>query len=255
MKICVVGLGTVGEPVARYINKLGFDVCGYDLKKKTLGDITTFTSMESIPLVDVYVVAVPSNNVETVCRKIAEINRECLVSIESTVPVGTCRGLSKTLGLDVLVHCPHRYWVEEPVEHGVRQLRVIGGVNERSLKQGLAFYRKLDIPLHVCSTVEVAELCKIAENAYRFVQIAFAEELWMISEKHKISFDEVRNACNTKWNIEIPEARDGIYGSCLPQDMGFLRLLSNETPLLEGAVLADRNYKAHLRPEKTESGD
>ena len=250
MKICVVGLGTIGEPVARYIRKHGFGVYGYDLKKKSLEDVKTFTSMNNIPPVDVYVVAVSSNSVETVCREIAEKNRECLVSIESTVPVGTCRRLSKTLDLDTLAYCPHRYWAEAPIEHGVCQLRVIGGVDDQSLKKGLDFYKKLDIPIHVCPTVEVAELCKIAENSYRFVQIAFAEELRMICEKHKISFEEVRNACNTKWNTEILEARDGIYGSCLPQDMGFLQLMSTKAPLLEGAILSDRNYKRLLKQEK-----
>jgi UDP-N-acetyl-D-mannosaminuronic acid dehydrogenase len=43
-------------------------------------------------------------------------------------------------------------------------------------------------------------MCKIVENAYRYVQIAFAEELRMICEALGLDFNEVRMACNTKWN-------------------------------------------------------
>ena len=137
--------------------------------------------------------------------------------------------------------------MEEPVDHGVKQLRVIGAINEESLERGLEFYRSLKVPLHVCPTIEIAETCKIAENTYRFVQIAFAEELRMICEEKEIPFDEVRKACNTKWNVEILDARDGIYGSCLPQDIGFLSRLTDHSPLLDGAILTDQNYKKWIK--------
>ena len=243
MKVCVIGLGTIGTPVVKYIHEHGFQVCGYDLIKKPIENVETFTDWEKVPRSDVYVVAVSSDNVEDSCRKISSKGKDSLVSIESTVPVGTCRRISETFDLPTLVHCPHRYWAEESVDHGVKQLRVIGAINEESLERGLEFYRLLKIPLRVCPTIEIAEMCKIAENAYRFVQIAFAEELRMICEEKEIPFDEVRKACNTKWNIEIPEARDGISGSCLPQDIGFLNRLADRSPLLDGAILTDQNYK------------
>jgi len=247
MKVCVIGLGTIGTPVVEYVHEHGFQVCGYDLIKKPIENVEIFTDWEKVPRSDIYVVAVPSDNVENACRKISSKSKDSLVSIESTVPVGTCRRISETFNLQTLVHCPHRYWVEEPVDHGVKQLRVIGAINEESLERGLEFYRSLKVPLHVCPTIEIAETCKIAENTYRFVQIAFAEELLMICEEKEIPFDEVRKACNTKWNIEILDARDGIYGSCLPQDIGFLSRLTDRSPLLDGAILTDQNYKKWIK--------
>jgi UDP-N-acetyl-D-mannosaminuronate dehydrogenase len=99
-----------------------------------------------------------------VCSKISRSNKDALVSIESTVPVGTCRNVAKMYGLMYVVHVPHRYWAKDPVRYGVRQLRVFGALNEESKRIGLDFYKKLDIPLHVCSSIEIAEMCKIVEN-------------------------------------------------------------------------------------------
>jgi UDP-N-acetyl-D-mannosaminuronate dehydrogenase len=243
MRVCVVGLGTIGTPTIRYIQERGFEVVGYDLTERSMDDIKTFADWKKVPKSDVYVVTVSSDNVENACKNISNKNKNPLVSIESTIPVGACRKISKTLNLKTLVHCPHRYWVEDPINHGIRQPRVIGAVNKQSLGRGLEFYKALDIPLHVCPTIETAEMCKIAENAYRFVQIAFSEELRTICEEKGISFDEVREACNTKWNIEILEARDGISGSCLPQDIGYLKSLSESSPLLKGAISTDKIYK------------
>jgi len=223
----------------------GMQTYGYDLVKKSIAGIETYTEWKRVPKPDAYVITVSSDSVEDVCKMISEKDRRSFVSVESTVKVGTCRKISNKFGLRTLVHCPERYWVEEPKTHGVRQLRVIGAINEQSLEKGLEFYRALDIPVHVCSDIEVAEACKITENAYRFVQIAFAEELKRICEDRGIPFEDLRTACNTKWNIQILEARDGIYGSCLPKDTGYLKAMAGNAliPLIEGAIASDEFYK------------
>ncbi len=243
MKVCVLGLGTIGEPTAQHIRKHGFNVYGYDLIKKKLEGIETFVDWQQVPACNVYVITVCSNKVETVCKLIAERDKESFVIIESTVPVGTCRKIAKNYGLINVVHCPHRYWEEDTANHGIKQLRVIGAINQECLEAAHEFYTKLEIPLHVCSSVEVAEICKISENAYRFVQIAFAEELKMICDRNNIPFDETREACNTKWNINILEAREGISGLCLPQDITFLNRLSDNPSVLDGAIVTNHRYK------------
>jgi len=249
MEVCVIGLGTVGAPTASYIQKHGYSVVGYDIAEKSIQDVKTFTEWDNVPQSEVYVVTVSSDSVESVCEEIAEKNKNALILIESTVKVGTCRRISERFGLRLLAHCPHRYWVEDPVNHGVSQLRVIGALNEESLEKSTRFYKRLNIPLHVCSTIEVAEMCKIAENAYRFVHIAFAEELRMICEAQEVSFKDVREACNTKWNTEILEAREGILGTCLPKDIRYLKTLAENTPLIEAAISTDLAYqKKHRRP-------
>ncbi len=249
MKICVIGLGTIGTATIEYIHENGMEVYGYDLIRKSIPSIETYADWELVPKSDIYVVTVSSDSVKDVCKKISKKDKNSLVSIESTVETGTCRKISDELGLRTLVHCPERYWVDDPIAHGIRQLRVIGAINERSLKEGLEFYKALNIPIHVCSSIEVAETCKISENAYRFAQIAFAEELRRICENKSVPFDDLRVACNTKWNIEIPEARNGIYGKCLPKDTRYLRNVSGsvQTPLIQGAILTDEAYKKWIK--------
>jgi len=96
----------------------------------------------------------------------------------------------------------------------------------------------------------VAEMCKIAENAYRYVQIAFAEELKMVCEECGLNFDDVRKACNTKWNIEILEARDGISGHCLPKDIRYVTSLTTFNTLMKGALTVDEQYREWLKNRK-----
>jgi len=265
MKVCVLGLGQVGNPTARYILKKGLEVWGYDTnpiaieKAKEEGILRATRNWYEIPPVDIYVICVSTmlkgdipdlSPIFDVCEKISQkAHSSSLVSIESTIMPGTSKKIyenifSKSINL---VHVPHRYWAEGQARHGVNQLRVIGAINTESLNIGLKFYKDiLEIPLHEVLSIEIAEMSKIAENAYRYVQIAFAEELKMICEEIGLSFNEVRNACNTKWNIEMPEARDGIGGHCLPKDIQHLASLTTYNTILNSAIIVDKEYREWL---------
>jgi nucleotide sugar dehydrogenase len=261
MKVCVLGLGQVGLPTARYSMEKGLEVWGYDMSPASLENarkqgISKVTSVyNEIPPVDVYLICVSTSlkgsipdlsAIFDVSKKIsANTNPSSLISVESTVVPGTCREIYEKIFRKRihLVHVPHRYWAEDPKEHGVNQKRVIGAINKESLSKGLRFYKKiLGVPLHGVFPIEVAEMCKIAENASRYVQIAFAEELRMTCEKLELDFLKVREACNTKWNIEIPEARDGIGGACLPKDTRYLASLTNSNRLLKSAMNLNEKY-------------
>lgn len=259
-KVCVIGLGNVGRPTAHYIHGCGFPVYGYDVdKRKTLesNPITAFSYWSQVPSCDNYIVCVNTNwksrepdmsNVFDVCRKIAtkEKDNKPLVSIESTVAVGTCREVAKIFDKVHLVYVPHRFWAKDQEKHGVVQERVIGALNHESVIKAESLYESLGIPLYPVSCLEVAELVKIAENAYRFVQIAFAEELCLLCERHRFSFDEVRKGANAKWNVNLLEARDGIKGGCLPNDIRYLAYLG-DAPLLLGAMETDKKYVDHIK--------
>ncbi len=97
---------------------------------------------------------------------------------------------------------------------------------------------------------EVAEMCKITENSHRYLQIAFAEELKMMCQKIGVSFDELRAAMNTKWNVDLPEARQGIGRHCLPKD---IRYVTSLTPslMLDSAIKVDQQYREWLAKRKT----
>ena len=265
MKVCVLGLGEIGNPTADYISRKGFETFGYDRSNaavRNAKNIKATSNWNSIPHdeIEVYIVCVSTgllrssrpdmSSIYDVSKRIvSKMRGKPLISIESTVSAGTCIKIYEDIfnkSVD-LVHVPHRYWKENPIEHGVKQLRVIGGIDEKSLERGLNFYRRLDIPVHCVSTIEIAEMSKILENSHRFLQIAFAEELKMICDEMNLDFEELRNACNTKWNIKILEARDGICGHCLPKDIHYLISSCKSNNLLKTAVAIDKKYRRWIR--------
>jgi hypothetical protein len=125
-------------------------------------------------------------------------------------------------------------------------LRVIGALNEGSMKKALDFYNSIEVPLYKLSSLEHAEMVKIVENTDRYLKIAYAEQLKMICDKNELNFAEVRDAANTKWNVEIPEARDGIGKECLPKDIQYLQSLDPSNTLLNAAIQLDECYRKNL---------
>jgi nucleotide sugar dehydrogenase len=270
MKVCVIGLGQIGFPVAKYIAAKGLDVVGYDINPAAvehgieMGKFKATTQWNDIPKADAYVICVTTGQINNqpdlkavfeVAKNVAEkADSKALVAIESTILPGTSQKIfTETFkGKVRLVHAPHRYWADQEDKYGVNQVRVIGGVNQESLDAGMKFYKdQLGIPMHAVSTVEVAEMCKITENSHRYLQIAFAEDLKMMCSRIGMNFDELRGAMNTKWNVDLPEARDGIGRHCLPKD---IRYVTSLTPsiLLDAAMDVDKQYREWLakQPKK-----
>jgi UDP-N-acetyl-D-mannosaminuronate dehydrogenase len=107
----------------------------------------------------------------------------------------------------------------------------------------------LKIPMHPVSSIEVAELTKIIENSHRYLQIAFAEELYLYCKANNISFTELRHSLNTKWNVEILEPRDGIGGHCLPKDTKMFVNSSNtiRSKILQAAMEIDDDYREYIQ--------
>lgn len=263
MKVCIVGLGQIGYPVAQYVKAKGLDTYGYDINAAAVGKaseigVKATNNFKEVPKADAYIISVTTGQTDgcpdltavfDVCRKISkQAASSTLISIESTIVPGTSKKVFKEIFKSKmnLVHVPHRYWADEPEKHGVNQIRVIGAVNPESLKVGLKLYQDtLGIPLHVCPTIEVAEMCKITENSHRYLQIAFAEDLKMLCDKIGVNFEDLRAAMNTKWNVELPEARDGIGRHCLPKDIRYVSSLAPST-LLDAAMKVDEQYRGWL---------
>ena len=99
--------------------------------------------------------------------------------------------------------------------------------------------------MHPVPDIEIAELTKIIENSHRYLQIAFAEELYLYCQANDINFAELRNSLNTKWNVNILEPREGIGGHCLPKDtkMFLNSSKSIKSKIIESALEVDNEYK------------
>jgi UDP-N-acetyl-D-mannosaminuronic acid dehydrogenase len=112
----------------------------------------------------------------------------------------------------------------------------------------------LGIPMHPVTEIEIAEITKVVENAHRYLQIAFAEELYLYCQANNINFPELRDALNTKWNVNILESREGIAGHCLPKDTRMFLQSSTrgKNRILTAAMQVDEDYKryrAKLEPQ------
>jgi UDP-N-acetyl-D-mannosaminuronate dehydrogenase len=99
--------------------------------------------------------------------------------------------------------------------------------------------------MHPVSQIEIAELTKVVENAHRYLQIAFAEEIYLYCQANNINFPELRDALNTKWNVEILEPREGIGGHCLPKDTKMFLESSKgiRSKILDAAMEVDNDYR------------
>src|SRR5215210_1922393 len=284
-KVLIIGLGQLGLPVAKFIKEQeGFDVYGYDISSKAMDRAHTTAGIKkatNFSDFDVYILCISTHRpddmfspqIEGLLSIVDKISKEAkngaLVSIESTIPKGTSKKVFEMLNHRLHVaHAPHRWYALEEQEHGVNQVRVIGGVCDCCLKVAMYFYdgrsenmnnsssssneekskaKSLGIPMHPVSDIEIAELAKIIENADRYLQIAFAEDLYIYCQANNISFPELRDAVNTKWNVHILEPREGIGGHCLPKDtkMFLQSSKSIKSKILQAAIEVDQDYRRY----------
>src|SRR5215469_14743705 len=279
-KVLITGLGQLGLAAAKYVKERGFDTYGYDINTEAMeiarrsAGIKQVTDFGSHGF-DVYIICVSTHKpddiftpqIDGILSIADKISREAkkdgaLVSIESTIPKGTSNKVFELLNHRLhVVHAPHRWYALEEKEHGVNQLRVIGGVYDCCLRAGMQFYSaingtNLGIPLHSVLKIEIAETTKVVENCHRYLQIVFAEELYLYCQANDINFLELRDALNTKWNVQILEPREGIGGHCLPKDTKmFLQSSKSISKILAAAIEVDQDYKRYRaklysQPEK-----
>ena len=267
-KILIIGLGEIGYTNAEYMTSIGLWVEGYDINDKAvqraLDDNVIKRKAVNFSDYDYYLICISTHKpenmfvpyldglYETVYRLLREGKSGSLLGIDSTVPQNTTKKILEILNHKMhVVHVPHRYYKHEKTEHGVRQKRVIGACEQCCYDEGRKFYgHLLNIPLHPVSSPDVAELTKIVENSYRFVQIAFSEEMKMLCDNLGVDFEELRNSINTKWNIDMLQAIDGIGGHCLPKDSQMVLDLSKKyvpNSILESSKKIDSQYRMHVQ--------
>jgi UDP-N-acetyl-D-mannosaminuronic acid dehydrogenase len=158
----------------------------------------------------------------------AHMKRGALVSIESTLPPRTMHGvvipaLENASGMKVgkdflLVHCPERVMPGRLLRNLSEYDRVLGGYDDASMEAGKELYSLImNGKLHPADLLH-AEISKTLENAYRDVQIAFANEVALACEELGADAFEVRKLVNTCpfRDMHVPGA--GVGGHCLPKD-------------------------------------
>jgi UDP-N-acetyl-D-mannosaminuronic acid dehydrogenase len=212
---------------------------------------------------DVFLIAVPTpfddnhapdiGHVLSAARTIAPVLKAGdLVILESTSPVGTTdavRDLIAELRSDLKVpkagngtadiaiaYCPERVLPGRILIELIDNDRCIGGITPRCARKALSFYRSFVRGACITTSARVAEMVKLSENAFRDVNIAFANEMSMVSDKMGIDVWEVIRLANRHPRVNILSPGPGVGGHCIAVDPWFIVHSAPElTPLIRTA--------------------
>jgi len=174
------------------------------------------------------------------------LSKGTLVSVESTIAPGTMSKVVKAVleeksGLKAgedffLAHCPERLKVGKLIHNLVKCNRIIGGVNPESAEKARDLYAHISEGELFVTDALTAEVVKTTENAYRDVEIAFANELALICEDLGINVFETQELVNTSPNRHMHEPGSGVGGHCLPKDSWLLLYGAGMDP--EGSIIS-----------------
>jgi UDP-N-acetyl-D-mannosaminuronic acid dehydrogenase len=200
---------------------------------------------------DVFIIAVPTpvgkapghvpdiSCVEAAGRSIAPVLKQGdLVILESTSPVGTTGRLSRLLaderpdlrfpheaGEDAdicLAYCPERIIPGRMLKELVENDRIIGGMTRRCAETAASLYGAFVRGRCMLSDDRTAEMVKLTENAFRDVNIAFANELSMICGDMGINVWNVIDLANRHPRVSILNPGPGVGGHCIAVDPWFI---------------------------------
>jgi UDP-N-acetyl-D-mannosaminuronic acid dehydrogenase len=152
-----------------------------------------------------------------------------LVILESTSPVGTTEKMSAVLadsGIDVskisIAYCPERVLPGKIMTELVENDRVVGGLTTEATALVADFYKTFVRGEVLETDSRTAEMCKLTENSFRDVNIAFANELSMICAKEGIDIWNLIKLANRHPRVNILQPGAGVGGHCIAVDPWFI---------------------------------
>jgi UDP-N-acetyl-D-mannosaminuronic acid dehydrogenase len=224
------------------------------------GKLRAVTSPEPA---DAFIIAVPTpiteeheadiSAVEAALKSVAPVlKRGDLIVIESTSPVGTTERAADLLRKlrpefsfpdtnpeqsDILLaYCPERILPGQTLRELIDNARIVGGLDRRSAMRAKELYSCFAMGPMKTTTARVAELSKLVENAYRDVNVAFANELSLVCDSLGIDVWSVIRMANLHPRVNILSPGPGVGGHCIPVDPWFIhQALPERTPLIKAA--------------------
>lgn len=189
------------------------------------------------------------------CESIAQgLSQEQLIVIESTVSPGMTKNLvadtlEKGSGLKCgedfwLAHCPERIAVGNAIQDFVENARIIGGFNSESTKVAVELFKTVTKGEILTTDCTSAEIAKAAENTFRDVNIALANELALICEQMGVDVMEVVRLANTHRRVNIHKPGCGVGGPCITKD-----------PYLLLHTIKERGFKSKIIEPSRELND
>lgn len=177
--------------------------------------------------------------IEAATKSIAPVLKQGdLVILESTSPVGATEQMIVWLAdarpdltfptthgeaSDVRVaHCPERVLPGKVLIELVQNDRVIGGITPKCAEAAASLYKIFVQGECIITNARTAEMCKLTENSFRDVNIAFANELSMICHKLNIDVWELIKLANRHPRVNVLQPGPGVGGHCIAVDPWFI---------------------------------
>lgn len=198
---------------------------------------------------DAFIVAVPTpfkedkqpdlSYIKAAAEAIAPVlEKNNLVILESTSPVGATEQMAAWLAearpdlsfpqqageqSDICIaHCPERVLPGKVLVELIHNDRIIGGMTPRCSEQAAKLYKLFLQGECVTTNARTAEMCKLTENAFRDVNIAFANELSVICDSLDIDVWELIRLANRHPRVGILQPGPGVGGHCIAVDPWFI---------------------------------
>ena len=183
-----------------------------------------------------------------------------LVLLESTSPVGTTDLMAAELekaGVNIneihIAHSPERVLPGQIMRELVENDRVVGGVNQESTKAAAEFYRSFVSGEVLETTARTAEMAKLTENSFRDVNIAFANELSVLSDDLDINVYELIKLANRHPRVNILQPGCGVGGHCISVDPWFIVNTANGKAKMAEQARRTNDYKSDWVIEKVKN--
>lgn len=198
---------------------------------------------------DAFLIAVPTpfkedhqpdlSYVEAASRAIAPVLKKGdLVILESTSPVGTTEKMANWLAAvrpdltfpqthqeqsDIrIAYCPERVLPGHVLHELIHNDRIMGGMTPRCSALAVQLYQLFVEGQCITTNARTAEMCKLTENSFRDVNIAFANELSIICDKLDINVWELIRLANHHPRVNILKPGPGVGGHCIAVDPWFI---------------------------------
>lgn len=204
------------------------------------GKLKAFSSPQAA---DIFIICVPTPFVESAglptpnieivlsaAESIGAVVKEGdLIILESTSPVGTTEKVQKTLedvGVDVakinIAYCPERVLPGNILVELIGNDRIVGGLTPAATLAAAKFCRSFVNGQVFETDAKTAEMCKLAENSYRDVNIAFANELSLLCHQENINVWNLISLANRHPRVDILQPGPGVGGHCIAVDPWFI---------------------------------
>jgi UDP-N-acetyl-D-mannosaminuronic acid dehydrogenase len=270
-KLNVIGVD-VNEKAIETINKglIHFFEPDLDILVRSVVSEGYLRATKTPESANVFIIAVPTpfkenhepdlSYIKSAATAIARVlEKGNLVILESTSPVGATEQLAQWLrevrpdltfpqthgdDSDIkIAYCPERVLPGHVLRELVQNDRIIGGMSSRCAEMAMDLYQLFVEGECKITNARTAEMCKLTENSFRDVNIAFANELSMICDKLNINVWELIQLANRHPRVNILQPGPGVGGHCIAVDPWFIVSSAPQESQLIRAARKVNDYK------------